>query len=103
MLVPLRRKSRGGRKTGSQIAHAHDEGNTDVNAVLVRQPADPTDLLEIKPARLLNQKLTAAGNQPLGQSGHLRVAAEHQSKTEIPVEEIFVSAVRLTVQLIRKP
>src|SRR5689334_17547064 len=71
MLVPLWGQSVCGRKTGSQIAHAHDEGNADVNAMLLRQKPDAADLLEIKPARLLDQKRNAAGNQPLGQSRHL--------------------------------
>jgi hypothetical protein len=71
MLISFRCKSLGGRKTSSEIAHAHDEGNTDVNAVLLRQLPYPTNLLEIKPARLLDQKRNTANNQPLGQSCHL--------------------------------
>src|SRR5437762_11285078 len=102
MLKAFRRKSLGGRKSRSQIAHTDNKRNADVDAALLRQLPDPTNLLEIEPARLLDQKRNTAANQPLSQSRHLGMTAEYQGKVEILFEKIFVGFVKFTIQLIRE-
>jgi hypothetical protein len=62
MLKAFRRKSRGGRKSRSQIAHTDDKRNADVDAALLRQLPDLADLLDIEPAGLLDQKRNTAVN-----------------------------------------
>ncbi|MGY4349026.1 hypothetical protein ACVWXM_005493 [Bradyrhizobium sp. GM7.3] len=76
--------------------------NADVDAALLRQLPDPTNLCEIESAGLLDQKRNTAANQPLGQRRHLGMTAEHQGKVEILFEKIFVGGVKLTIQLLRE-
>src|SRR5918993_5335841 len=99
MLEALRCQSLGRRKTGGPIAHTNDERNTDINAALLRKEADPTNLLKVQSAGLLDQERSAAEDQPFSQSGHRGMTTEHQGEVELLSQKIFVRVVELTIQL----